>query len=1473
MVKQLEVSLYKSAPSFDVYRDVKTLKSRLQQLAQNINLQSQARSSSRRASHSRNEIPNNPPHHQSATLPNINSQQRSRTSSQQSQPQVRSIPQMHPQQHGGRILANGLDINQGISNDVNNMQSANSDSPSFYPAPLANETKQGVFGSQGGINMSAVTNTSTTPVASWSQSRYETDKVQQKQQRLLLLHHSSKCPVKEGETCSMSPHCAHMKKLWKHMARCRDQQCRVQHCFSSRSILSHYKKCQDQQCPSCGPVRDEVKRAQERESEASLPDAILRPDSRSSSANSQQNYYPSRQQEGILFSNNTTDNISPLNSNRPVPFAEIHGAFADSNNYAPTMQQASTNMFSGTAASLPPNGFLPLQQPLSTRAPLNANGSNDWGSQQQQDAESKDKVKTKQQRLLLLRHASKCQYENGQCPVTPNCGTMKQLWRHIAECKEQRCDVQHCISSRYVLSHYRKCKDSKCPSCEPVRQTLRLHQGRPDEPQPHHSSSNDSTREMKRPKMLDASPSELVCKPVSYPPPSRHFSETTMLAHNLPSEPSSIEPAISRELPAAAASSNGELMSTSSVIASSPLNPQPIPAKSVSSIPSEAKSSAPEITPNPQDVYSLLESFTIEQIKTHTLSLNRMLDLPPVKLKARCMEILKPLQNHQNGWVFNVPVDPVELNLPDYFEVIKRPMDLGTVQRRLDSGNFHSLEDFVSDVNLTFDNAMTYNQEGSVVYNMAKEMKDQFAADYQKLLVQLKKEDDERRKNEKACTLCGCEKLLFEPPVYFCNGLNCASNRIRRNSHYYVGGNNQYYWCNQCYNELKETEPIELMDMTIKKADLKKKKNDEVHEESWVECEVCNHWIHQICALFNSRQNTKEHTKEYHCPHCLLKKSNEGSKAKREPMPKPLMAEDLPRTKLSQWLEYHVRKKVKEHREACINDHLESAGAAAEVAMHFDVADHITIRQVTAMDQKVEVRERMLKRYKNYPAEFPYRCKCIVVFQNLDGVDVLLFALYVYEHGPDNEAPNKRVVYISYLDSVHFMRPRKLRTFVYHEILIAYLDYARKKGFCTAHIWACPPLKGDDYIFYAKPKDQKTPRDDRLRQWYIDMLVECQKREICGRVTNMYDHYFSGKSNNATVLPYLEGDYFPGEAENIIKELDEGGVSKRKSSGKKTKKKKGEDLPIDKDEKKSKSKTRCTRATGGDESESDSDDNGIVADPVMVKLGETIKPMKESFIVAFLNWEGARPEEMVVPNEIVEFREKRRAESEKGKKRDLNGLVREEPIDSSITRNYVKDSRGRTVKVIDDDNDDLDCEFFNNRQSFLNLCRGNHYQFDELRRAKHTSMMVLWHLHNRDAPKFVQQCAACNREILSGVRHHCSTCTPDFDLCDECFKNPRTDRGTCNHNLEAIAVEGTQSSGTSKLTAAAREERQRSIKLHIQLLEHASGCNSGTCTSNNCQKMKGFLNHERQCQVRSFVVLYLISPSLHYVQVNKVLLG
>jgi len=302
----------------------------------------------------------------------------------------------------------------------------------------------------------------------------------------------------------------------------------------------------------------------------------------------------------------------------------------------------------------------------------------------------------------------------------------------------------------------------------------------------------------------------------------------------------------------------------------------------------------------------------VAQIETHIASLNKGLQLPPLKLKNKCLEVLKVLQSHQHGWVFNSPVDPVELGLPDYFEVIKRPMDLGTIRKKLENGIYHSLKEFHGHVNLTFENAMLYNPQGSVVYNMAEEMKAKFAQDYQVLLNQLNAEEDSKRRNGEACLLCGCEKLIFEPPVFYCNGSNCPSKRIRRNSYYYVGGNNQYHWCHQCYQDMKDNSTIELADLTVKKEVLVKKKNDEVHEESWVQCDRCERWIHQICALFNTRQN-KDQRSEYACPRCTIEERRK--KGQLDPISTTPMAEDLPRTVLSQHLEEHVRKKVDEYIE------------------------------------------------------------------------------------------------------------------------------------------------------------------------------------------------------------------------------------------------------------------------------------------------------------------------------------------------------------------------------------------------------------------------------------------------------------------------------------------------------------------------------------------------------------------------------
>ncbi|RWR83791.1 transcription factor GTE10-like protein [Cinnamomum micranthum f. kanehirae] len=88
-------------------------------------------------------------------------------------------------------------------------------------------------------------------------------------------------------------------------------------------------------------------------------------------------------------------------------------------------------------------------------------------------------------------------------------------------------------------------------------------------------------------------------------------------------------------------------------------------------------------------------------------------------LMNQCEMLLKRLAAHKFGWVFKDPVDVVKLNIPDYLNVIKQPMDFGTIKSKMASGAYSSPLDFAADVRLTFSNAMTYNPPGNDVHFMA----------------------------------------------------------------------------------------------------------------------------------------------------------------------------------------------------------------------------------------------------------------------------------------------------------------------------------------------------------------------------------------------------------------------------------------------------------------------------------------------------------------------------------------------------------------------------------------------------------------------------------------------------------------------------------------------------------------------------------------------------------------------------------
>jgi len=95
----------------------------------------------------------------------------------------------------------------------------------------------------------------------------------------------------------------------------------------------------------------------------------------------------------------------------------------------------------------------------------------------------------------------------------------------------------------------------------------------------------------------------------------------------------------------------------------------------------------------------------------------------------RATKIMKKLFKHKFSWPFLDPVDPVELNIPDYFEVIKNPMDLQTVSNKLQSNTYNTYKEWDADVLLTFDNAMLYNPADNAIHQLAIKMRKFFEAE------------------------------------------------------------------------------------------------------------------------------------------------------------------------------------------------------------------------------------------------------------------------------------------------------------------------------------------------------------------------------------------------------------------------------------------------------------------------------------------------------------------------------------------------------------------------------------------------------------------------------------------------------------------------------------------------------------------------------------------------------------------------
>jgi len=102
------------------------------------------------------------------------------------------------------------------------------------------------------------------------------------------------------------------------------------------------------------------------------------------------------------------------------------------------------------------------------------------------------------------------------------------------------------------------------------------------------------------------------------------------------------------------------------------------------------------------------------------------------KLKF-CSSILKELTNKKNlaySWPFLAPVDVVALGLRDYLDVIKEPMDLGSVKQKLDSGVYRKPEEFAHDIRLIFKNCVKYNSPDHEISKLAFALEKIFESKY-----------------------------------------------------------------------------------------------------------------------------------------------------------------------------------------------------------------------------------------------------------------------------------------------------------------------------------------------------------------------------------------------------------------------------------------------------------------------------------------------------------------------------------------------------------------------------------------------------------------------------------------------------------------------------------------------------------------------------------------------------------------------
>lgn len=304
----------------------------------------------------------------------------------------------------------------------------------------------------------------------------------------------------------------------------------------------------------------------------------------------------------------------------------------------------------------------------------------------------------------------------------------------------------------------------------------------------------------------------------------------------------------------------------------------------------------------------------------------------------------------------------------------------------------------------------------------------------------------------------------------------------------------------------------------------------------------------------------------------------------------------------------------------------------------------------------------------------------------------------------------------------------------------------------------------------------------------------------------LYDFFLQPTSEckaniSAACLPYCENDFWPGEAERLLEKKDD-----------KTSQKKETQVG------------RLLRVAKRD------DRKGNLEDILLVhKLGEKMRTMKEDFIMLCLQHFCKHCHQPIVSgkswvctccknfhlcdqchvDELSAPQKDRHPATTKQKHTFLR--IEEEPLPET-----------------DDGDPRMESKYFDSRIDFLKFCQDNQYQFDTLRRAKHSTMMILYHLHD-------SACSACHRTMDQRLAWRCLVCL-GCRYCDSCYK-----QGGQNLHIHKL-----------KQTDSRHLLPNYNLQDYLEGLVHASKCfhEPRNCTFKHCIRMKKLFFHGVRCDIR-----------------------